>query len=194
MEIISLWRQAEKRKGSYHEGLLKAIGVTPHKKPSVLDATAGLGRDGFLLAAAGCQVMLLERVTSVFELLKQAHQAASQDPALAPIAACMDLREGDARSVIPEIAPSLCFEVIYLDPMYPMRKKSALVKKELRDLKVLVGQDEDAADLLPIALKYALKRVVVKRHRLALPLGEATIHHVIEGKTTRYDVYLPTTN
>jgi 16S rRNA (guanine1516-N2)-methyltransferase len=81
-------------------------------------------------------------------------------------------------------------EVVYLDPMFPPKKKSALVKIEMRVLRQLVGDDEDAAVLFESAARVARKRVVVKRMRLAPELvPNPTI--VFEGKTTRYDVYLP---
>jgi 16S rRNA (guanine1516-N2)-methyltransferase len=81
-------------------------------------------------------------------------------------------------------------EVIYLDPMYPHRTKSSLVKKEMRILRVLAGDDQDAAGLLVAALACARKRVVVKRPRLAPRIEGQTPSTEITSKNSRYDVYL----
>lgn len=80
-------------------------------------------------------------------------------------------------------------EVIYLDPMYPHRTKSALVKKEMRILRHLVGNDQDAQMLCQQALQKAKKRVVVKRPRIAEPLL-AKPDIVFSGSNSRFDVYL----
>lgn len=80
--------------------------------------------------------------------------------------------------------------VVYLDPMYPHRSKSALVKKEMRILRILVGDDEDSAKLLTSALQVANKRVVVKRPAYAPPLTGLEPNLVFKTKNNRFDVYL----
>jgi len=80
-------------------------------------------------------------------------------------------------------------EVVFLDPMYPHRQKSALVKKEMRLLRQLVGDDEDASDLLVTALARARRRVVVKRPRLAPTLTGPAPGFQIIAPNTRFDVY-----
>ena len=82
-------------------------------------------------------------------------------------------------------------DVIYLDPMYPQRTKCALVKKEMRLLRAMVGEDLDAAILLAKARCFARRRVVVKRPRLAPKLGAMEPHAVIQSRNTRFDIYLP---
>jgi len=80
-------------------------------------------------------------------------------------------------------------DVVYLDPMYPHRTKSALVKKEMRALRALVGDDEDAALLLQAARQCALKRVVVKRPKGAPLLDGTKPSGDVQSKNTRYDIY-----
>ena len=80
-------------------------------------------------------------------------------------------------------------DVIYIDPMYPDRKKSALVKKDMQILQRLHGEDDNAAELLDNALRYAKKRVVVKRPIQAETLSEKKPNTCIKSKKTRYDVY-----
>jgi 16S rRNA (guanine1516-N2)-methyltransferase len=81
-------------------------------------------------------------------------------------------------------------DVIFLDPMYPHREKSALVKKEMRFIRLLAGDDQDSAALLKAALAKAKQRVVVKRPKLAPPLSGPEPSFTISSKKNRFDVYL----
>lgn len=168
------------------ELLAKAIGIKGDFKPSVIDATAGLGRDAFILACLGCHVVMLERSTEIAALLSTALQRL----ATTDLKLNLSLINIDAKEYLSNLSTDNQPDVVYLDPMYPERKKSALVKKEMRLLKEIVGEDEDAPTLLEIALRRARKRVVVKRPRLAVPLGGKEPDFAIKGKTQRFDVYL----
>jgi 16S rRNA (guanine1516-N2)-methyltransferase len=81
-------------------------------------------------------------------------------------------------------------DVVYLDPMFPHRKKSAAVKKEMRLFQQLLGPDQDADLLLAPALNLAKKRVVVKRPAGAPYLAEQKPDIELKGKANRFDVYL----
>ncbi len=164
--------------------LAKAVGLTKHKQLSVLDATLGLGKDAFILAKLGCQVTGLERSKVIYTLLKDALERYNQTE--------LSLTCLHADSLIYLKNASPLFDVIYLDPMFPERKKSALVKKEMRLLKELVGEDRDSNALLELALKKAKKRVVVKRSKLADLLTDKKPDLVYLGKSSRFDVYFPT--
>ena len=77
--------------------------------------------------------------------------------------------------------------------MFPHKKKSALVKKEMRAFQQLLGADMDSARLLEVALNYAGKRVVVKRPSYAEPIQLASgrkPNTAIESKKHRFDVYI----
>ncbi len=81
--------------------------------------------------------------------------------------------------------------VVYLDPMHPARRrKSSLVKQHMRDIRELVGADEDADELLELGRRVALERVVVKRPSHSQPLGPH-VNFSLDGRTTRFDCYLP---
>ena len=80
-------------------------------------------------------------------------------------------------------------DVIYLDPMFPVRSKSAQVKKEMRIFHQLVGADPDSDSLLDAALSQARYRVVVKRPRIAPALANTPPNYTLEGKSNRYDIY-----
>jgi 16S rRNA (guanine1516-N2)-methyltransferase len=172
------------------ELLARAIGIKHNHKPSVLDATAGLGRDGFLLAYLGCEVTLIERSPAIAPILRDALTQALTHPLFAHLK--INLINTDAKKYLAALDPlsQALPDVIYLDPMYPHRTKSALVKKEMRMIRELVGDDVDAPDLLQLALQRATQRVVVKRPRLAAPLGDLTATFSIEGSQQRFDIYL----
>ncbi len=165
--------------------ILKAVGF---REPpyTVLDATAGLGGDGLLMASAGCRVILCERSPVMAALLADGLRRAGEDPELGKlIRERVELVCGDAREVLRERGGEL--DAVYLDPMFPPRQKSALVKKEMRLAKNAAGEDADAADLLAVALQCA-PRVAVKRPAKAEALGPG-VRRKIEGRSVRFDLY-----
>ena len=174
--------------GGTGQMIAKAVGVQPGVRPQVLDATAGLGRDAFVLASLGCSMTLIERQPLIAALLEDGLTRARQSADVAPIAAQMRLLQGNAIELLSawtDEAP----QVIYLDPMFPHREKTALVKKEMRLFRPLVGDDPDAPALLEAALALASHRVVVKRPRKAPCIEGAKPSYVLEGKSSRYDIY-----
>ena len=170
------------------QALAKAVGFKKGVVPHIVDATAGLGRDAFLLASLGAQVTLIERSAAVHARLVDAlARATSAGGRYAEIAARMTLLHGDAIDLLPSLAP----EVVLVDPMHPPRRNSALVKKEMRLLREIVGTDPDQAALMQAALACARKRVVLKWPARAEPMpGIRPPSHQIAGKTTRYDVFM----
>lgn len=172
--------------GGRGQDLPKAVGLKKGANPHVVDATAGLGRDAFLLASLGARVTLIERSAQMHGLLAAA-LAQAKTSEMADIVARMALRYGDAITLLPALAP----EVVLVDPMHPPRGNSALVKQEMRQLREIVGEDPDAVALIHAALATAQKRVVLKWPRkAALPAGLPAPSHQILGKSTRYDVWM----
>ena len=174
--------------GGRKQALAKAIGLKHGATPTVIDATAGLGRDAFILATLGCHVQMLERSPVIAALLNDGLQRARADSKIGTLMTeQLHLIHGEAQVWLPQLP---CPDVIYLDPMYPHRKKSALVKKEMRLFRLMVGDDLDASALLKVALTCAKQRVVVKRPKISPTLNEMSPTFNIESKNTRYDVYL----
>ena len=174
--------------GGSGQMIAKAVGIQPGVRPQLLDATAGLGRDAFVLASLGCEVTLIERQPIIAALLADGLGRAAQDLDIAPIVARMRLLTGDAIELMAnwqEPPP----QVVHLDPMFPHRDKSALVKKEMRLFRPLVGDDDDAPKLLQAALQLASHRVVVKRPRKAPCIEGPKPGYCLEGKSSRYDIY-----
>ena len=174
--------------GGRGQDLAKAMGLRAGKTPMIVDATAGLGRDSFLLASLGAQVILIERSEKMHALLVEGmNRAENEGGEFRQIIGRMSLMKGDAKDLIPELSG----ETILIDPMHPPRQKSALVKRELRQVREIVGTDDDAADLVRIALAHAQNRVVLKWPAKADPIdGLKACTHQILGKTTRYDVFM----
>ncbi len=166
-----------------------AVGMKK-RTPTVVDATAGLGRDAAVLASLGCAVIAVERSAVLGAMLREALRRAATLPAAAAIRRGeLTLIIGDAADVLIGMSDQEAPDVIYLDPMYPPSGKSALPKKEMRILRRLVGDDSDAAGLLDVARRVARDRVVVKRTPRAAPLAcDATMSY--RRKLVRYDVYL----
>ncbi|ENO7542252.1 MULTISPECIES: class I SAM-dependent methyltransferase, partial [unclassified Providencia] len=152
---------AHRRKfgGGRGEAVAKAVGIKKDYLPDVIDATAGLGRDAFVLAALGCQVRMFERHPVVAALLDDGLQRGYQDSEIGEwLKQRMSLIHASSITALANITTPP--DVIYLDPMYPHRQKSALVKKEMRVFQSLVGADDDADSLLAPALALAKRRVV----------------------------------
>lgn len=166
------------------DGLVKAI----HQKTplNILDATAGLGNDAFLLAWLGHQVTLVERSKPIAQLLEDGLKRASNSE-LSEVVQRMQLVQQD--SILFLQNSEALYDVIYCDPMFPESKKSRLVRKSMRALSHMVGMDYDADQLLSIALQKARKKVVVKRPRLSHPIGKAP-NHSYEYQACRFDVYI----
>ncbi|MBK8453717.1 MAG: class I SAM-dependent methyltransferase [Thiofilum sp.] len=180
--------------GGKGQDIAKAIGLNKYAHPYVVDATAGLGRESFVLASLGCKVLMLERNPTVYALLEDGlkrAQACTDEP-LQTIIERMSLERNSAQSWLSTLTPDHYPDVIYLDPMFPERQKSALVQKEMRFFHTVVGNDEDDAELVDLARHKVHKRVVVKRPHKAPWLGDNKPAFVIGAKAAiRFDVYLP---
>jgi len=170
------------------QNLAKAVGFKFNKNRTIIDATAGLGYDAFILASLGANVTLIERSEKIYGLLKAAiSEAQLYGGEISKIVNRMELLFGDSKDILPNIAP----EVVLIDTMYKERKKSALVKSDMRLVRKIVGSDSDHVDLINVALKNASKRVVIKQPRYAGALDNIKgCSHQILGKTIRYDVYV----
>ena len=182
-----------RRRGGNNEDLGKAVGVTRRDNLLVLDATAGLGRDSFVLADMGCRVRLCEREPLVALLLQSGLEAAqrSEDDWLRTVSARMQLVPGDATRLPESTLEGV--DVIYLDPMFPQRTQSAAVKKEMALLQqVLPSQDHEVQPetLLRWALNQSVARIVLKRPRKAPLLDDAKPSHSLQGKSVRFDVFV----
>jgi 16S rRNA (guanine1516-N2)-methyltransferase len=178
-----------RRRGGQNELLGRAVGVGKRENLSVLDATAGLGRDSFVLADLGCEVCMVERSALVFALLRDGLERAgkSADPWVRQVSGRLQLRHGESLSWLEREQQQ---DVVYLDPMFPERRKSARVKKEMWLFQGLLGDDTDAGSLLARALEVAGYRVVVKRPLKAPSLGSREPGFSIKGRSVRFDVYV----
>lgn len=172
----SSWRQ---------ELIARACGVKAGYRPSIIDATAGFGEDAIVLASIGCKVTMVERSSILIALLDDALQRLNKT-----ISSPLDIELIHADSINYLTTCEFKPDVIYLDPMFPTRQKSALVKKKMRILRDLVSEDADSQTLFAIAKQRARKRLVVKRPKLAPTIDETKPDISFTGSSCRFDVYM----
>jgi 16S rRNA (guanine1516-N2)-methyltransferase len=157
------------------EPLARALGLVGHPQKTIWDATCGTGQDALLISFFKGKLVAFERHPAIFLLLQDAKIRSSVD---------FDIVFADPSMSTSIVRP----EVIYYDPMYPEKKKSALARKEMRIFKKVVGEDQDSENFLAWALTMATDRVVVKRPLHAIPIKNNP-DASYKGKSTRYDMY-----
>lgn len=171
------------------ELLVKAARVKGVDVPTAVDCTAGLGEDSLLLAAAGFTVTLFERDETIAALLADALERAAAEPQLAGIVSRMRLVAGDSVSGLASLPGPP--DVVYLDPMFPARTKSAAVKKKFQLLHHLERPCEEEEALLAAALAARPRKVVIKRPAKGALLAGMRPSYSVSGKAVRYDVLVP---
>ncbi|MGW8194068.1 MAG: class I SAM-dependent methyltransferase [Desulforhopalus sp.] len=180
------------RDSTIRQPLARAVGIKPGFRPTVLDGTAGLGVDAFVLSSLGCSVTMCERSPVLSALLEDGLERALGDEKTMKIVS-------EKLLFVPQdsceylLASKKSYHTIYLDPMYPQRKRSALNKQTLRIIRILVGDDGDSDKLLSAALQSAANRVVVKRQAKAPYLADIRPTHSVAMKKSRFDIYLTST-
>lgn len=170
----------ERQKGHKGDPLFKAIRLQSGIAPLILDATCGTGNDSMFLVHYGARVIAYEKHPIIYLLLKCAYLRTPR------IHQQFSLNFGDAINYQGERP-----HIIYFDPMYPEKKKSARSRKEMELFKELVGESQRELEMLSWARKMALSRVVVKRP----PKGESISpdhNFSLTSKAVRFDIYLPT--
>ena len=171
------------------------------EKPSLIDATAGLGHDSLLMAYLGADVRLIERHPILFVLLEYTKAQAERDPFLQSVMPRIQLIYADSTDYLHGLKQrDEQVDVVYLDPMFPQRdqnhqaqKKQAQVKKQMQLLHMLLPEDGEmdlGDELLHLASKIA-KRVIVKRPRHAVYLADQAPDHQWLGDACRFDAYFP---
>lgn len=183
-------------------------GEYPSDAPIAIDATAGLGQDSFLLAAAGFSVYMFEQDPIIAALLEDALDRAKSDPVLANIVERMHLFAENSISALQRLGTSLSRDeqmpqtsdsqpyltvkpdIIYLDPMFPERTKSAAVKKKFQLLHHLEHPCENEEELLGAAMNIQPRKIVVKRMAKGPFFAGKKPSYSIKGKSIRYDCYV----
>lgn len=157
---------------------------TPH--PTAIDATAGMGEDSLLLAAAGYEVTMFEQNPVIAALLKDALRRAKKHPFLKDAVSRMHLIEGDSTLLMKS---QKSVDLIYLDPMFPARQKSGLIGKKLQLIQRLESPCSDENTMLQSAFEAAPKRIIVKRPLKGSLLAGKAPQYSVKGKSIRYDCY-----
>ncbi len=169
-----------------HELLVKAAKFKGEKEGlTAIDATAGLGEDSMLLAFAGFNVTLIERDPIIAALLKDTVRRGTRLRDLSEAAGRMTVVEGDSIEELPKLMDPP--DVILLDPMFPAKKNTGLVKKKFQMIYLLERQSMDEADLLKAAILARPRKIVIKRPAAGPFLGDMKPGYSLSGKTIRYD-------
>ena len=190
----------------YKASKLKNLGPNP----IAIDATAGMGEDSLILAAAGYEVYLYELNPIIAALLKDTVRRSATIPELAPIVSRMHVMEGNSIEAmtglhVPEEIENVRkpeddrvesenpflpgIDLILLDPMFPARKKSGLIKKKFQLLQRLEQPCSDEVELMEAAFRAKPRRILVKRPQKGPYLAEKKPDYSIPGKAIRYDIY-----
>lgn len=173
-----------------HELLVRAAKIKGAQGPlSAVDATAGLGEDAFLLAAAGFQVRLYERNPVIAALLQDALRRGMENPALASVLGRMHFYRGDSIEELPRL--DFVPDIVVLDPMFPERKKSGLIRKKFQMLHQLESPCSEEAELLAAALSCYPRRIVIKRPLKGPCLADRKPSYTLKGRAIRYDCIVP---
>lgn len=172
----------------------KSLTPNANGKLIAIDATAGMGEDSLLLAAAGFEVIMFERDKVIAALLEDGLSRARKDDRLAEIVSRMTLRAEDSITALEKIANDQSIAapaLILLDPMFPARTKSAAVKKKFQLIHDLEQPCDDEEKLMRTAIGARPQKVVVKRPAKGPDLASIKPAYRIIGKAIRYDVVIP---
>ncbi|MCX7552418.1 class I SAM-dependent methyltransferase [Marinicella sp. S1101] len=164
------------------EHVVKACQIRGQKNIKLLDATCGLGIDSYLLHQAGFVVTAVERHPLIHALLKDALVRYENEHQRQ----LFQLLYQDSKSLMDQEV----YDVIYLDPMFPPKRKSAKNKKGMQLFQDLNHSHADeAVEMVEHALKARTKRVVIKRPQKAPTVTKFKPTFQIPGKTCRFDAY-----
>ena len=173
-------------KGRLHHEMLVKLAKTKTEHPVAVDAAAGMGEDSFLLAAAGYEVYLFEQDAVIAALLRDALYRAGEDDRLRGIVGRMHLTEGNSIELMLQLG--ITPEIVYLDPMFPPRKKSGLIHKKLQLIQKLEQPCADERELFDAAAAMHPKKIIIKRPLNGAPLADRKPSYTVKGKAIRYDV------
>lgn len=183
IDFESLWQRVSR---GGRELLPRAAGARTGLR--VIDCTAGLGTDSFILASRGCEVTMVERSNTLYLMLEDALARAADSP-VAEVVSRMRLVRGDACRILG--LPDASFDVAVIDPMFPARRKRAQVKGELQMLQGLLGTSQQVAALVSKARHTVTERIVVKRPLRGGELEGMNPSGSVKGKASRFDIYAP---
>ena len=173
--------------GRLQHEMLVHVSKTKEENPIAIDATAGMGEDSLLLAAAGYNVTLFEQDPVIAALLKDAMRRAKKNPILAGVVGRMKLVEGDSIAIMPTLPEA---DLIYLDPMFPERQKSGLIGKKLQLIQHLEVPCSDEEALFDAAVSSNPGKIIIKRPLKGAYLAGHEPQYSVKGKAIRYDCFV----
>lgn len=178
-----------KQSNLQNEMQVKAARIKGQPMPQkIIDATAGFGEDSLILAAAGFEVDLYEFDDIIALLLEDGLDRAKNIPELAPIVARMHFHHADSIQAMQNL--DYLPDSILLDPMFPSRSKSAMIKKKFQLLQKIESPCSVEEELLNAAIAANPKRIIIKRPLKGPFLADKKPSYSLEGKAIRYDCFV----
>lgn len=151
----------------------------------IVDATAGFGEDSLLLAASGMNVDLYEYNPVIYALLYDSLTRAKHNPLLTSAVNNMTLHFEDSTRTLNNL--DFRPDVVLLDPMFPERSKSGLIKKKFQLLQKLERPCSTEEELLKAAFAAKPQKIIIKRPAKGPCLCGIKPNHSLVGKAIRYD-------
>ena len=178
-----------KKENTKTELILKAVKLKKEKEDTwIIDATAGMGEDSLILASFGYNVIMYERDPVIAALLADTMKRAKANPYLINIVNRMTLVNMDSIEAMKNLSKKA--DIILLDPMFPERNKSALIKKKFQLIHNLEAPCSDEEELLNAAFCAKPRKIVIKRPLKGKNLADRKPDYAISGKAIRYDCFV----
>lgn len=178
-----------KRANTKTELILKAVKLKKEKENTlIIDATAGMGEDSMILASFGYNVIMYEKDPVIAALLADAMKRAEVNPYLSNIIKRMTLVNKDSIEAMKNSSRKA--DVVLLDPMFPERNKSALIKKKFQLIHNLEAPCSNEEELLDAAFCAKPRKIVIKRPLKGSNLADRKPDYTIAGKAIRYDCFV----
>lgn len=188
LDFVESYTRFYKSKGFAKQNpLVKAVGGHSDEKRCLWDMTAGLCNDSLIFLGLGFEVFAFEREKSVYALSLDALLRTQENELLKNIFTHLNIENSDSSGILQENREAP--DVIYLDPMYPEKKKSALPSKEMQILQLIASETKMLEEFLLGCIKKARQRVVIKRPLWAKVICQDRLTHSYEGKAVRFDMY-----
>ena len=174
------------KRAEHESNLKKALGKTK-KELNIFDATAGFLSDSMIFLSLGHKVMAVEQSKIIFYLVEDAIKRAQSE---IPFLKNLSFLNGNSLDVFKTSKGS--FDVIYLDPMYPIMKKNVKGSGDMRSIRSILKLENisnEANDLCDAFMQCEYQKIILKRP-LKYKKIYSNINYQVKGKTTRFDIFI----
>ena len=150
----------------------------PKKNSTLLDCTAGYGRDGYILRSMGFNVTMIENSPIISLLLNDALKKLKLSDFI--------MYHGNSYDYLSH--SEKYYDYIYIDFMFNKLKKNSLSSKNDETLKLISFQENDKNNIIRLAIKKSNSRVVVKEPKNSLS-NILKPEYTIKTKLLNFNIY-----